>query len=126
MNKTLILIDGHALAFRMFYALERTGMKTTDKQPTWAVYGFFKAVFDLLLKIKPDFIAVAFDVGRQTFRVEKYEQYKRLYDAKIEFINVEAIEASSSEIRGSIDSQKAKELLPKAVFDFIIEKGLYR
>ncbi len=58
--------------------------------------------------------------------LEKYEQYKRLYDAKIEFINVEAIEASSSEIRGSVDSQKAKELLPKAVFDFIIEKGLYR
>lgn len=53
-------------------------MKTTDKVPTWAVFGFFKAVFDLLRnqKIKPDAIAVAFDVGRQTFRVEHYEQYK--------------------------------------------------
>lgn len=75
-EKTLILIDGHALAFRQFYALERTGMKNADNQPTWAVYGFFKAIFDLLSKIKPDFIAVAFDVGRQTFRVEKYEEYK--------------------------------------------------
>lgn len=77
-QKTLILIDGHALAFRMFFALERTGMKTTDNQPTWAVYGFFKAVFDLLKhkEIKPDAITVAFDVGRQTFRVEKYDQYK--------------------------------------------------
>lgn len=77
-KKTLILIDGHALAFRQFFALERTGMKTTDNQPTWAVYGFFKAVFDMLKnqEIKPDAIAVAFDVGRQTFRVEKYDQYK--------------------------------------------------
>lgn len=77
-QKTLILIDGHALAFRQFFALERTGMKTSDNQPTWAVYGFFKAVFDLLKneEIKPDAITVAFDVGRQTFRVEKYDQYK--------------------------------------------------
>ena len=75
-KKTLILIDGHALAFRQYYALERTAMKNSENQPTWAVYGFFKAIFDLLAKIKPDFIAVAFDVGRQTFRVEKYEEYK--------------------------------------------------
>lgn len=77
-EKTLILIDGHALAFRQFFALERTGMKTTDNQPTWAVFGFFKAVFDLLKNqdIKPDAITVAFDVGRKTFRVEMYDQYK--------------------------------------------------
>ena len=75
-KKTLVLIDGHALAFRQYYALERTGMKNSNNEPTWAVYGFFKAIFDLLAKIKPDFIAVAFDVGRQTFRVEKYEEYK--------------------------------------------------
>ncbi|MGN1125635.1 MAG: DNA polymerase I [Candidatus Gastranaerophilaceae bacterium] len=77
-SKTLILIDGHALAFRQYFALERTGMKTSDGTPTWAVYGFFKSVFDLLKnnKIKPDSIAVTFDVGRQTFRVEKYSEYK--------------------------------------------------
>ena len=75
-KKTLVLIDGHALAFRQYYALERTNMKNSENQPTWAVYGFFKAIFDLLARIKPDFIAVAFDVGRQTFRVEKYQEYK--------------------------------------------------
>ena len=77
-KKTLILIDGHALAFRSYFALERTGMKTSDKEPTWAVFGFFKAIFDLLKnpKINPDCICVAFDVGHQTFRVEKYEEYK--------------------------------------------------
>ncbi len=76
MPKTLILIDGHALAYRQYFALERTGMKNSDNQPTWAVYGFFKAVFDLLSKIHPDYIAVAFDVGRRTFRTEKFEEYK--------------------------------------------------
>lgn len=75
-KKTLILIDGHALAFRQYYALERTGMKNSENQPTWAVYGFFKTIFDLLNRIKPDFIAAAFDVGRQTFRVEMFDEYK--------------------------------------------------
>lgn len=77
-EKTLILIDGHALAFREYYALERTNMSTSDGQPTWAVYGFFHAIFDLLKnqKIKTDAIAVAFDVSHRTFRVEKYENYK--------------------------------------------------
>lgn len=78
-SKTLILIDGHALSFRMFFALERTNMQTTDHTPTWAVFGFFKAIFDMLNNkglIKPDNIAVAFDVSRHTFRLEKYEDYK--------------------------------------------------
>ena len=79
-KKTLILVDGHALAFRMFFALERTNMQTTNHIPTWAVYGFFKAIFDLLsdkkLNIKPNSIAVAFDVSKATFRLEKYSDYK--------------------------------------------------
>lgn len=75
-SKTLILIDGHALAYRMYFALERTRMKTSNDQPTWAVYGFFKAIFDLLKKVEPDAIAVSFDCGRQTFRLEAYPQYK--------------------------------------------------
>ena len=75
-SKTLILIDGHALAYRQYYALERTHMHTTDNKPTWVVYGFFKALFDLLKKVKPDAIAVSFDSGRQTFRLEAYPEYK--------------------------------------------------
>ena len=74
--KTLVLIDGHALAYRSFFALERTGMKTSDNQPTWAVYGFFNALFDLLKKYPFDAIATTFDVGRKTFRTEQYEEYK--------------------------------------------------
>ena len=77
-SKTLILIDGHALAFRQYYALERTNMKTKDGTPTWAVYGFFKAIFDLLKNenLAPDSIGVAFDVSHHTFRTEKYVEYK--------------------------------------------------
>ena len=77
-SKTLILIDGHALAFRQYYALERSNMKTSDGTPTWAVYGFFKAIFDLLKNnaLKADAIAVAFDVSHHTFRTETYTEYK--------------------------------------------------
>lgn len=77
-SKTLILIDGHALAFRQYYALERTAMKTKDGTPTWAVYGFFKAIFDLLKNnnLSPNAIGVAFDVSHHTFRTEKFEEYK--------------------------------------------------
>lgn len=77
-SKTLILIDGHALAFRQYYALERTNMQTKDGTPTWAVYGFFKAIFDLLKNkdLAPDAIGVAFDVSHHTFRTEKYTEYK--------------------------------------------------
>ena len=77
-SKTLILIDGHALAFRQYYALEKSNMQTKDNVPTWAVFGFFKAIFDLLKNkdINADAIAVAFDVSHHTFRTEKYEDYK--------------------------------------------------
>lgn len=82
-EKTLILIDGHALAFRQYFALERTNMKTTDGTPTWAVYGFFKAIFDLLknTNLKADAIAVAFDVSHHTFRTERYPDYKNNREA---------------------------------------------
>ena len=80
-KKTLVLIDGHALAYRSFFALERTGMKTSENQPTWAVYGFFNALFDLLKKYPFDAIATTFDVGRKTFRTEQYSEYKANRDS---------------------------------------------
>ncbi len=74
--RNLILVDGHSLAYRMYFALERTQMKTSQQFPTWGVYGFFKALFDLLKTVEPDGMAVAFDMGRVTLRTEMYEQYK--------------------------------------------------
>lgn len=78
MKKSLLLIDGHALAYRYYFALERSGMKTADGRPIWAVFGFFKCMFDLLQesKVNPDLIAVTFDVARVTFRCELYPEYK--------------------------------------------------
>ena len=77
-QKNLILIDGHALAFRQYYALERTGMRNSSGVPSWAVFGFFKAIFDLLKNetFKPDAIAVTFDVSHHTFRTAEYAEYK--------------------------------------------------
>lgn len=90
-QKTLILIDGHALAFRQFFALERTNMKTSGGTPTWAVFGFFKAIFDLLKNktFKPDAICVAFDVSHDTFRVEKYPEYKANREAMPDAMRVQ-------------------------------------
>ncbi len=77
-KKSLLLIDGHALAYRYYFALERSGMKTADGRPIWAAFGFFKCMFDLLqeTKVNPDLIAVTFDVARVTFRCDLYPEYK--------------------------------------------------
>lgn len=75
-NNTIILIDAPNLAFRMFFAMERTNMRTLGGIPTWATYGFFKAIFDLLDKVKPKAIAAAYDCKEPTFRHKEYEDYK--------------------------------------------------
>jgi DNA polymerase-1 len=75
-EKTLVLVDGSALAFRSFYALFTAGMRRADGSPTWAVFGFFKALFDLLERMKPDMMAVCFDLKAPTFRHAEYDQYK--------------------------------------------------
>ena len=51
-QQVLLIIDGHALAYRYYFALERSGMKTADDRPVWAVFGFFKCIFDLLKETK--------------------------------------------------------------------------
>ncbi len=51
-------------------------MRTSKKEPSWAVFGFFNAIFALLRTIRPDGIAVSFDVGKVTFRNEMYDAYK--------------------------------------------------
>ncbi len=75
-NNTIILIDAPNLAFRMFFAMERTNMRTLGGTPTWATYGFLKALFDLLDKVKPKAIAAAYDCKEPTFRHKAYEEYK--------------------------------------------------
>ncbi len=75
-RRTLVLVDGSSLAFRSFYALFKSGMRTADNVPTWAVYGFFRALFDLLRQRLPDMVAVCFDTAAATFRHEEFKEYK--------------------------------------------------
>jgi DNA polymerase-1 len=72
----LLLLDGHSLAYRAFFALPVENFATTTGQPTNAVYGFTSMLINILRDEQPTHIAVAFDVGRQTFRSETYADYK--------------------------------------------------
>ncbi|HEX9312836.1 MAG TPA: DNA polymerase I [Actinomycetota bacterium] len=73
--KRLFLLDGHSLSFRAFYALP-TSLATTSGQITNAVYGFTSMLIKLLGEERPDYVAVAFDKGRPTVRLEQYAEYK--------------------------------------------------
>ncbi|HSG18642.1 MAG TPA: DNA polymerase I [Anaerolineae bacterium] len=74
--KKLVLIDGHALAYRVFYALPLEAFTTKEGEPTNATYGFTRTLLDLMLADDPpQYLAVSFDVGA-TFRDELFAAYK--------------------------------------------------
>lgn len=73
---TLLLIDGHSLAFRAFYALSPDSFRTPDGQHTNAVHGFISMLLNILGNEKPTHLAVAFDLSRSSFRTEEYPEYK--------------------------------------------------
>ncbi|WP_202863608.1 DNA polymerase I [Ornithinimicrobium avium] len=72
----LLLLDGHSLAYRAFFALPVENFSTSTGQSTNAVYGFTSMLINLLRDEAPTHLAVAFDVSRQTFRTEQYAEYK--------------------------------------------------
>src|SRR6476469_9974684 len=72
----LLLIDGHSMAYRAFFALPVANFATTTGQPTNAVYGFTSMLINVLRDEQPTHVAVAFDVSRKTFRMEEYADYK--------------------------------------------------
>ena len=74
--KRLLLVDGHSLAYRAFYALPVENFGTSSGQPTNAIYGFSSMLLNLIRDEKPTHIAVAFDVSRKTVRSEKFPEYK--------------------------------------------------
>jgi DNA polymerase-1 len=75
-QKRLLLIDGHSMAYRAFYALPAENFKTSSGQPTNAIYGFASMLINLIKEEKPSHIAVAFDVSRKTFRTQLFPDYK--------------------------------------------------
>ncbi len=76
MSKRLLLIDGHSMAYRAFYALPAENFTTASGQHTNAIYGFATMLLSLLTSEKPTHVAVAFDVSRKTFRSEIFPDYK--------------------------------------------------
>ncbi len=83
-EKRLLLIDGHSMAFRAFYALPAENFSTSGGQHTNAVYGFLSMLANILADEKPAYAAVAFDVGRKTFRTEMFPEYKAQREASPE------------------------------------------
>ncbi|MFJ9317385.1 DNA polymerase I [Pimelobacter simplex] len=72
----LLLLDGHSLAYRAFFALPVENFSTATGQNTNAVYGFTSMLVNVLRDEQPTHVAVAFDLSRQTFRLEEYSEYK--------------------------------------------------
>ncbi|WP_067128642.1 DNA polymerase I [Microtetraspora malaysiensis] len=72
----LLLLDGHSLAYRAFYALKDANLMTTDGQHTEAVYGFTSMLTNVLRDERPSHVAVCFDRSEPTFRHEAFEAYK--------------------------------------------------
>ncbi|MFD0704879.1 DNA polymerase I [Alloscardovia venturai] len=81
MVSRLLVIDGHSLAFRAFFALPADGFSTSTGQVTNAVYGFTTMLSQVISEIQPTHIAVAFDVKGGTFRNQMLPQYKGTRDA---------------------------------------------
>ena len=75
-EKRLLLIDGHSMAYRAFFALPAENFTTATGQHTNAIYGFATMLISLLKDEKPTHVAVAFDVSRKTFRTEIFPEYK--------------------------------------------------
>ena len=75
-KSNIILVDGSSLAFRSFYALFSSSLKSKTGTPTGAIYGFFTAILDLLEKSRPNYLAICFDLSTPTFRHKRYEAYK--------------------------------------------------
>ena len=72
----LLLLDGHSLAYRAFFALPVENFSTATGQHTNAVYGFTSMLVNVLRDEVPSHVCVAFDKSRQTFRLEEYPEYK--------------------------------------------------
>jgi DNA polymerase-1 len=104
-----MLLDGNSLAYRAFYALPAENFKTQGGLTTNAVYGFTAMLINLLRDEQPSHIAAAFDVSRQTFRVDKYPEYKA------------GRSATPDEFRGQIDI--TKEVLVALGITVLAEAG---
>jgi DNA polymerase-1 len=105
----LLLLDGHSLAYRAFYALPVENFSTTTGQPTNAVYGFTSMLINALRDEKPTHVGVAFDVSRSTFRSEEFPEYKATRSA------------SPSEFKGQVPL--IREVLDSLAVPYVESEG---
>jgi len=77
---TLLIVDGHSLAYRAFFALPVDSFVTRDGQHTNAIHGFLSMLISLLGKEQPTHLAIAFDISRFSFRTREYPEYKATRD----------------------------------------------
>ncbi|CAN7325156.1 DNA polymerase I [Microbacterium foliorum] len=73
---TLMVVDGHSLAYRAFFALPVENFTTKDNQHTNAIYGFLSMLVNLIKAEQPTHMAIAFDTSRHSFRTDVYPEYK--------------------------------------------------
>ncbi|MFM9142063.1 MAG: 5'-3' exonuclease H3TH domain-containing protein, partial [Actinomycetota bacterium] len=109
MKPRILLIDGHSLAYRAFYALPVDNFSTSSGQPTNAIYGFASMLINLIRDEKPTHVIIAFDVSRKTFRTEVFPEYKANravtpdeFRSQLSYINelVQAFQIPSFEMAG--------------------------
>ena len=108
----LVLIDGHALVYRAYFALP-SGMATSRGELTNAVFGFASMLLNVLRDEQPDYLAVTFDLG-QTFRHEDYAEYKANRaempdDLRIQFQRIDKVFHVKAKLGVSAEAQAAIE-----------------
>ena len=76
LKKRLFIVDGHALCYRAYYALIRNPLINSKGQNTSAIFGVARMLYRLFDEQKPDYLVVAFDPPKKSFRFEMYPEYK--------------------------------------------------
>lgn len=132
MTSTLYLIDGHALAYRTYFALTSGGTNsarwlTSKGEPTAGVYGFASVLLRLLEQERPDYLAVVFDTGK-TFRDEIYPDYKATRekmpdDLRIQIERIRNLVDTFNIPRAEMEGYEADDVLG-SLANWAVEKGL--
>lgn len=74
--KKILAVDGHALAYRSYYAMSGQELTNKDGMPTGTIYGFFRNILSMIKKINPDHLVFVFDPPRKSFRNDIFQDYK--------------------------------------------------
>ncbi len=130
MPETLYLIDGHALAYRMYFAMMGAGggkFTTRAGEPTGGTYGFSNSLVRLLEREKPEYLAVAFDIGK-TFRDDLFPEYKGTRekmpdDLKEQIVRIKQIVDAFGFPRLEVEGFEADDVLG-SVAKYAVEEGL--